>query len=372
MIKFSCKNCAQQISVPEVHAGKRGKCPKCGRIVLVPDKSTIVSFRCKNCGHNINVSKMYAGKRSKCPKCGAIIVIPELEYRELVTGDIDSNNLQINPTDSASELSLLKSPEEDRAVTQPTGYKGLSESVQVLVKTPEEEDAEAVGRRKLPWIIDIFLYPASIPGLTVLGIIIVIPLLISALQILLFQFAFSLSIIGFLINIVIGLYLYWYLAECIRDSALGGLRAPETIGTTPGFDELISRALDIIVCFIIFVGPPGFYFLYTHKTDTIFWALAGYAVFFFPMGLLAVIVFDSFSALNPIVLIGSIFSTFFQYCGLVFLFIIVGLLARRVFEVQSPVLGFVFYCLSLYLTFVGAHLLGRFYWKYREKLNWEV
>jgi len=372
MIKFSCKNCAQQITVPEVHAGKKGKCPKCGKIILVPDKSTIVTFHCENCGQKINISKKYLGKRSKCPKCGAIIVIPELEYRELVTGDIDSNNLQTTPTDSVSELLLVKSPEEDRAVTRPAGYKGLSESVQVLVKTPEEEEAEAVGQRKLPWIIDIFLYPASIPGLTVLGIIIFIPLLVSIVAFLLGPFGFFLTIPGFFINIVIGLYLYWYLAECIRDSSVGGLRAPETVGTTPGLGEMLSQILDIIVCFIVFIGPPGFYFIYTNTTDTIFWALTGYAVFFFPMGLLAVIVFDSFSALNPIVLIGSIFSTFFQYCGLVLLFIVVGFLAGRVPAAQSPALGFVFYCLSLYLTFVGAHLLGRFYWKYQEKLNWEV
>jgi len=136
--------------------------------------------------------------------------------------------------------------------------------------------------------------------------------------------------------------------------------------------EMFSQMLNIVVCLIVFIGPPFFYFLYTHKTDTIFWALAGYAVFFFPMGLLAVIVFDSFSALNPIVLIGSIFSTFFQYCGLVLLFIIVGFLAGRLLEIQSLVLRFFFSCLRIYLTFVVAHLLGRFYWRYQEKLNWEV
>ena len=36
MIKFNCKNCGQRISVPEMHAGKKGKCPKCKTIVVVP------------------------------------------------------------------------------------------------------------------------------------------------------------------------------------------------------------------------------------------------------------------------------------------------------------------------------------------------
>ena len=39
------------------------------------------------------------------------------------------------------------------------------------------------------------------------------------------------------------------------------------------------------------------------------------------MGLLACVMFDSIRALNPILLIGSILSTFFQYCGLVLLII---------------------------------------------------
>jgi hypothetical protein len=27
---------------------------------------------------------------------------------------------------------------------------------------------------------------------------------------------------------------------------------------------------------------------------------------------------------------------------------------------------------NIYLMLVAAHLLGRFYWKYEERLNWEV
>ena len=36
------------------------------------------------------------------------------------------------------------------------------------------------------------------------------------------------------------------------------------------------------------------------------------------------------------------------------------------------ILSGVFYVISLYAVFVVAHLLGRFYWRYQEKLNWEV
>jgi DNA-directed RNA polymerase subunit RPC12/RpoP len=378
MIKFHCKNCGREISVQDKHSGKRGKCPKCGNVVVVPDKSTIVEFHCENCGQKISVPKIHAGKKGKCPKCKSIVVVPKTESASQVASQAQPSSPEITPKVFSPDPRLFDLPQERKVANQHSSQQSVPDTT--LEDTQRLREAMAIGNiepeplieRKLPWIIDIFLYPLNVPGLTVLGIIIVIPLLIYVLARLLGPFGFFISIPGFFVNIVIGLYMYWYFTECIRDSANGGLRAPETIGTTPGLGEMFSQMLNIAGCFIVFIGPPGFYFLYTHKTDTIFWALASYAVFFFPMGLLAVIVFDSFSALNPILLIGSIFSTFFQYCGLVFLFFIAGLLARMVPETQSAVLGFVFSCLSIYIMFVAAHLLGRFYWKYQEKLNWEV
>ena len=38
MIKFYCE-CGQKISVDDVHAGKKGRCPKCKTIVLIPQSS---------------------------------------------------------------------------------------------------------------------------------------------------------------------------------------------------------------------------------------------------------------------------------------------------------------------------------------------
>jgi hypothetical protein len=114
----------------------------------------------------------------------------------------------------------------------------------------------------------------------------------------------------------------------------------------------------------------------------VFWLLLAYGAFFFPMGLLACIMFDSISGLNPILLIGSIFSTFFQYCGLVLLISGIVLGFRAIPTIQTDdaqsntvtmiLLGNVFYLIMLYITFVVANLLGRFYWRYEEKLNWEV
>ena len=40
------------------------------------------------------------------------------------------------------------------------------------------------------------------------------------------------------------LYVNWYIAECIRDSAAGGIRAVDTTASTPGFGELLGAIVD--------------------------------------------------------------------------------------------------------------------------------
>ena len=74
--------------------------------------------------------------------------------------------------------------------------------------------------------------------------------------------------------------------------------------------------------------------------------------------------------------------TFFQYCGLVLLItgIVLGFKAIPTIQTDSTqqetismiFLESIFYAILLYITFVVAHLIGRFYWRNQEKLNWEV
>ncbi len=78
MIKFACSKCSKTIRVDEKYAGKKGKCPKCGTAVVVPERSTIIEFHCDGCGAKIKVPDRHAGKKGKCPKCQVPIVVPEL------------------------------------------------------------------------------------------------------------------------------------------------------------------------------------------------------------------------------------------------------------------------------------------------------
>ena len=385
MIQFRCEGCGHKISGQDKHAGKRGKCPKCGSVVVVPEKSTLIDFTCKNCGQKISVPKISAGKKAKCPKCRNMFIIPAIQVSTSGAKQSYSGDLIARSTDSPHDLTLIDVPEEYKLKDEPASQSDVSEVAvdqqQEYEEVSEAEEAESADRRKLPWIVDIFLYPISIPGLMHLGIFTILPLLISLFGRLLGPLGMAVALPGLLINIAIMLYLSWYVTECVRDSAKGGRRAPEAFATA-GVGEMWSQAQYIIGCYLIFLGPALLYSVFSNKTDVVFWLLLACGVFFFPMGLLACVMFDSIRGLKPILLIVSILSTFFQYCGLLLLIsgIVLGFKAIPTIQTDSTqpetitvmLLGSVSSFTLLYMTFVVAHLLGRFYRRYEDKLNWEV
>jgi len=321
----------------------------------------MIKFHCENCGQRFKVSDTDAGKKGRCPKCKSIVVVPEVQTPSSTVKQKDSGDLKVSSRNSAYDLNLLDVPQKERVQNESMNQYKVEEGIGTA-------ETELTGKRKLPWIVDIFLYPTSTPGLTNLGIFIVISTLLDILAL----------VIGFLVmflGFAVGLYICWYFAECVRDSANGGTRAPEAFATAE-MSEMYSESLNLLACYLLFTGPPGFYFLFTHKTDTIFWLLFAYGASFFPMGLLAVIMFGLLSALNPILLIGSIFRTFLPYCGLVLISVAIALITKAV-EVRADswtarFLGLVIFSGQFYLAMVVAHLLGRFYWRYQDKLNWEV
>jgi amino acid transporter len=90
--------------------------------------------------------------------------------------------------------------------------------------------------------------------------------------------------------------------------------------------------------------------------------------------LLAVVLFDSALGLNPRLLIRSISNTFFPYLRLVVLFItsivLLGIVNMQVED--SPLWVFILRSAGIYIAFIAAHILGRFYWRYQKKLNWDL
>ena len=115
------------------------------------------------------------------------------------------------------------------------------------------------------------------------------------------------------------------------------------------------------------------------------WLLLALGLFLFPMSLLSVIMFDSIAGLNPVLVIVSVASTLLPYIGLLLLLAVLVISIRLVVPLAIPLISggnpflsigvFILYgsgIADFYLMMVLAHLLGRFYWKYQDKLYWEV
>lgn len=295
-----------------------------------------------------------------CPKCGKSIDVPKREEK-------------FGERYSEHDITFLNIQEKEEI------RRKEAEEIKALEEAEEQAQApleiEKTQKRRFPWQIDIFLYPFSKPGLKHLAIFIGVPLI---MDILLFispvQLSILIGLFRWVINVIIFLYLYWYLAECIRDSAGGWVRAPEGAGGFPDFGDMIMQTANIIGCLVFFLLPAVIYIIYVAKSIDIFaWILIIPGIFFYPMGLLSVILYDSVGGLNWHVLTSSIRKTIRSYIGLDLLYFAI-LFAVIVY--MSSGMGFpwktIFRFCVIYYALILAHLTGRFYWKHKEKLNWKT
>ena len=330
---------------------------------------SVIRFACDFCGKQICVPSIHAGKKGKCPQCKSIVLVP------CSAPSSPQENMPINPGPDLDMLLQPSSPHDHIAADQSKDqqYEMLrqSEGLPSLQPPPPPQ-------RKFPWLIDIFLYPANLHGIIFLGIVVLIPLMLQLvvefLVGLMGVFAILVIFINLIVDIVILMFAYWFLAECICDSAAGNLRVPNTAGDTPGLAEMGLRLIRIFFCLVVYLVPASLYYRYTHRCDLPFQIIAGCGIFLYPMALLGVLMFDSIHGLNPIIVIPSLFSAFFQYCGLIVLvcaIIFLFIKARELLLTNSFLLVSL-RAIEVYLLMVVVHLLGRFYFKYQEKLNWDV
>jgi len=354
VITFRCDKCGQRFKVPEIQAGKKGRCPKCKSTLAVPawpeapaQSAGMVHFTCSMCRQEIEEPETSRGKLVECPHCNCYVAVPS----EKISADETGASIQPGKEDDVFD----KGPEE---------LQRLEGEIAV------QQQPEVVEKRKLPWPIDIKNIGAIVTGQT------------------LAQFL-SVFCVGWILRIIIALYMFWYFCECIRDSACGGLRAPATFDIRPSLGQMLWGYLGLLASYLLLFGPVTFYRAHTELSEietnaVIFWSLQTYGIFFFPMAILAVVMFESVMGLNPALIIRSITATFLPYCGLVVLFQGLGVMFVIGVMRLVPAGGASGSILSVLLTsilvlagflwllLVAGHLLGRFYWRYQEKLNWKV
>ena len=347
-MRFECDNCGCRLSVPAARAGKRGRCPKCKHIVTVPD------------GQDDTIS-------SKPPAVPA-------DEPDQTPPLHDVTLLDVSPAQVAARPPLQ--PEEDP--------EAVLERLRTMQGGRLPGEDEPPPQRKLPWMIDIFFYPMNKEGLSLLFICAGVPFLLRVILkfFRVFSAVFGPALIFWVLFIIVHwlgmllllLYVNWYACECIRDSAAGGIRAVDTIATTPGLGEILGQAFRVAVCALFVVAPALVYLARTHRTDLPFQLLYAAGGFVFPMALLAVVMFDSFAGLNPILLLRSILKTHLRYCFLIPFYYLFWVLipAAGVLLFQSWMLGYLSLFLAFYSLLILAHLLGRFYWKNEQRLDWDA
>jgi DNA-directed RNA polymerase subunit RPC12/RpoP len=105
-IKFHCESCGQSISVPQIHAGKKGKCPKCKNIVVVPslkkelaDSAGTFRIICSMCEETIEVPETSRGQAIECPGCGS---------------HVEASSGGVPPESSEPDPSISSSTDEDQ------------------------------------------------------------------------------------------------------------------------------------------------------------------------------------------------------------------------------------------------------------------
>ena len=371
MIEFRCKSCGRALRVRAQYAGKSIRCPQCKAVAVVPSADSRIRFRCSNCNQGMSVSKASANRNIKCPKCGVTITVPGPSVAPPEQEEKADVRFEQPPTPSHSAT--------DKISSAPDTINGEMHPYFLYRKTGEDENT---GERKLPWFVDIFLYPVSTSGLLITAVVIVLPMLINITAIVFRGFGFFVALPGVIIKAITAMYLFWYIMNSIEDSARGGTRAASILGNSPNLNDMFGAIFRTLICLAFFMAPMLIYKGKTARSDAVFWGLAGYAIFFFPMGLLSTLMFDSFRGLNPILLVQSVFSAFVPYLGLVLVYF--GLftyfhsmdffskLPMSVVTINWSGKFLGNYALFIWSSLVCAHLLGRFYYRYEEKLYWDA
>jgi hypothetical protein len=241
------------------------------------------------------------------------------------------------------------------------------------------EEPQLAVKRKLPWLIDMLLYPMSVSGIIHLLVFLLLPWLLSLFVNFLMRLVpkdvrFGAGyVIGWLylpFYVVFYGYVAYYIIECVISSSRGGYRAPDpSIPETLDWRDLVGQMLLLVSCVAICFWPTAVYYILAEQTGRTFWLLLSCGMFFFPMALLRGIMFDSYDALNPMLIISSIAGTFLPYCGLVLIFILLGGFVGIILP-KLAVWDIVGDCVNIYLVFVLANFLGWFYWWHKDKLDW--
>jgi hypothetical protein len=337
MIRLACEHCHRRLSIADTHAGKAEKCPHCGRPIRIPQAGSAPPGATEHSDKSNAASKWSAED------------VAFLDIARLPSGA---------PVESRPGLPAERGMRTADDVERLSKSEGSAEGA---VETPTS-------------FLRALAYPANLDGLVQIVVLVFSLSLAGAFAGLLGALARPYGgLLAIIVQAIVVGYIVYYIGYCIYDSAQGGQHAP-TVSPAHLVDlgELISQmvlqAAALAVCF----WPAALYRGVAGRADGWFWALGAAGVFFLPMTLLTAVLFDGIDALNPLLILRSILVTLPAYLVLLVklgvpggLLAAVYLLVALVPAARVPALA-----LCLYLLLVGAHLLGQFYRRHKDRLGW--
>lgn len=183
-----------------------------------------------------------------------------------------------------------------------------------------------------------------------------------------------------IIGLILTGYLFNYAKSVITTTADERQEPPDWPDFSDWKDDILIPYIQVLALLILTLGPayligvlrPGTAF----QAQVAFFAALSLGAFLAPMGMLALAMFDSLRALNPIALVWTIMRVpgpYFVAAASFEVVIVVNWLANRVITpmVRVPIVpGVISSFLSLYLLLVGMRMLGLLYASYRERFGW--
>jgi hypothetical protein len=352
-------------------------CPSCGKALKVPDEAALGG-------------PGKPGKQGRCPQCQSTVTVPSS-----ARPPEDEEKIEIAEREKTK---FFKTEETIEGLRRCPGCRILVEKTARvcprcgadLTKAPEAP--KSVSPRRLPrqkpelhppsfWaaLPHAFGYPFNLKGIFILILGTVLIVIVGIIQ---FIVLFA-GLMGMIAQIIIAVftvgYVGSYMFRIISETGGGEDNPPSLPGLADYVEDIIIPFGQLLATFLVAAAPLLIYWLACFifripSQKIVSLVLFIYALIYIPMGLTAVAMFGSASALNPLLVIGSIFKVPLHYLGaLVFLGLssVVQFLSKMAVLPQVPVLSAILSIfISLYFLMVNMRVLGLIYRYDEEKLGW--
>ena len=313
----------------------------------------MLKFQCPLCSKKLAVPEEYCGKRVRCPGCSEPIDVPDQSPFGAVAAD---------DLDSLSQGPAVDPPAPDPAPNDPDTQTrdALHPSDASRLAPTEVPDVSFAG---------VFVYPFKGAGkyLMLTYLIIIVAFRLGSML--------PLMGIGFgLAGLVCSIYFLAFLISVVASSANGESEMPDWPSFTSWREDIVTP---VLICYLqtalSFLPAIAYLVLAWFEvlafSPPLAWALIALGCLVAPMVFLAAVLFSSVEAVNPVLIIGSIFRIFPAYL-LTLAFLALVIVLESVINNLALPIPFLNAVIGIYSSMVMMRILGLLYYKNQHKLGW--